>query len=120
VFVGVEQQDPVVRGQVDGVLLLRAITGEGPHDHARAMALRNLAGGIGGTRIQHDAFFAERHAGQARLQRRGVVEGRDHRGKRRARLHADVGAGAASASRASRLPAYNAASIKVSPPQNVE
>ena len=58
-LVGVETQDPIVRGALHGKLLLRAVPRPVAVDYSRAKRRRDFPSGIGGMGINHDRLVAE-------------------------------------------------------------
>src|SRR6187402_1286960 len=60
--------------EVDGGLLLRAVSGEGLHLDACTETRGDLARGIGGAGIEHDDVVSEADRGQAGLDGVGVIE----------------------------------------------
>jgi len=83
-LVRIEQQHPVMRGQIEGALLLRSVTLERLDDDSRAVLRRDLHRRVVAAGIQHQHLVRESQRGQARVQRRRVVVGRHHGGQRRA------------------------------------
>src|SRR5574341_1985638 len=76
-FVGVEREDPIVRGLVGGEILLRDVDGPRPHDHTVRELPRNRHGGIGAFAVDDDDFVGPRQRLEGGLEVRGFVEGND-------------------------------------------